>query len=152
MIMTPLDKCFMLDINSHLDQHLMKKIYEAGYSRIPIYEGTKDNIIGLLMARDLLMFNPEDQVITLRHIQSILIRELLYIEHDITLQPILQHFNNDNSHMGIITKIVEEEGKDPIFQKIGIITREDIVEEMLMEEIEDEREYEELQEARKKNK
>ena len=87
-------------------------------------------------------------MITLRHIQSILIRELLYIGHDITLEPILSHFNNDNSHMGIITKVIEEEGKDPIYKKIGIITREDIVEEMLMEEIEDEVEHEELIEER----
>ena len=104
------------------------------------------------MARDLIVFNPEEQVMTIRHIQAILVRDLLYIAHNITLEPILEHFNNDNSHMGIITKVVEEEGKDPVYRKIGIITREDIVEEMLMEEIEDEVEAEELIEERQKNK
>lgn len=37
--MTPLNKCFMLDINSRLDDELMKTIYSKGYSKIPVYEG-----------------------------------------------------------------------------------------------------------------
>ena len=33
--------------------------------------------------------------------------------------------------MGVVTKVVEEEGKDPVFRKVGIITLEDIVGEIL---------------------
>lgn len=49
-----------------------------------------------------------------------------------------------------MTKIYEPEGKDPIFKKLGIITLEDVLEEVLMEEIEDEHEREDF--ARKKAK
>jgi CBS domain containing-hemolysin-like protein len=47
-VMTPLDKAFMLDINQQLDDQLKRTIYEQGYSRIPIYEGEPDNIVGIL--------------------------------------------------------------------------------------------------------
>jgi Mg2+/Co2+ transporter CorB len=87
------------------------------------------------MARDLIMFNNIESLITIKSIQSILIREMLLIDYETKLEPILAHFNNDNSHMGVITQVVSEEGKDPVYDKIGIITREDIVEEMIMEEI-----------------
>ena len=37
----------------------MKEIYKRGHSRIPVYEHNKDNIIGILMVRDLLLINPD---------------------------------------------------------------------------------------------
>jgi metal transporter CNNM len=65
-IMTPIDKVFMLDINTKLDFAMMKNIYSKGYSRIPIYEKSKDNIIGILMARDLILINPDKAIISLK--------------------------------------------------------------------------------------
>jgi len=44
-IMTKLDKVFMLEINTKLDYQCLKDIYDSGYSSIPIYEYTRDNII-----------------------------------------------------------------------------------------------------------
>lgn len=58
-IMTHLDKTFMLDINSIIDNNLLKRIYSEGYSRIPIYEGSRENIVGVLMSRDLILINVE---------------------------------------------------------------------------------------------
>lgn len=64
--MTPLNKVFMLDINSKFDDSLLRKIYSEGYSRIPIYEGDKENIIGVLMSRDLVLINIDKVNFTLR--------------------------------------------------------------------------------------
>jgi putative hemolysin len=55
----------MLDINQTLDEALKRTIYEQGYSRIPIYEDTPDNIIGILMSRDLILANIDDNLTTL---------------------------------------------------------------------------------------
>lgn len=63
--MTPLSKAFMLDVNMNLDDALKRTIYEKGFSRIPIYDGDPDNIIGILMARDLIVANIEDSFFTL---------------------------------------------------------------------------------------
>ncbi len=54
-VMTPLDKVFMIDINSNLDEQTLKRIYSEGFSRIPVFEGERENIVGLLMARDLVL-------------------------------------------------------------------------------------------------
>jgi len=53
--MTPIEKVFMIDINTNLDTQMLKRIYSEGYSRIPVYEGDRGNIIGLLLARDLVL-------------------------------------------------------------------------------------------------
>lgn len=66
-VMTPLDKAFMLDIDSLVDKELLRKIYEKGYSRIPIFEGSQDRIVGILLARDLILINPDkSKKITIR--------------------------------------------------------------------------------------
>ncbi len=56
----------MVDINTNLDPQVMKKIYTEGYSRIPVFDGDRDNIVGLLMSRDLVLINLDSSIITLR--------------------------------------------------------------------------------------
>lgn len=65
-VMTPLEKCFTLNVEALLDKDLLKLIYTQGYSRVPIYEGERENIVGLLMTRDLILVNPDKQKITIR--------------------------------------------------------------------------------------
>ena len=55
--MTPIDKVFMLDIKSNLDEALKRQIYEKGFSWIPIYDGSKDKIVGVLSMRDMILAN-----------------------------------------------------------------------------------------------
>ena len=64
-IMTKIENTFMVSIESELDKTLIRKIYEAGYSRIPVYEGERTNIIGVLMIRDLILIKPEHKVLTI---------------------------------------------------------------------------------------
>ena len=83
---------------------------------------------------------------------SILIREVIAIDENAKIEPVLSFFKKNDSHLGIVTKVVEQPGLDPELQKIGIITLEDIIEELLQEEIEDEREVEELKGQRRRMK
>jgi len=48
----------MLDIDLVVDKDLLRHIYSQGFSRIPIYEGSRDKIKGILLARDLILINP----------------------------------------------------------------------------------------------
>lgn len=65
-VMTPLEKVFMIDINSNLDAQTLKRIYSEGYSRIPVFEKERENIVGLLMARDLVLIQLDSSILTLR--------------------------------------------------------------------------------------
>lgn len=68
-------------------------------------------------------------------------REVIAIDHKTKLEPVLQFFKRGEFQMAIVTQVVEDpEGMaDPVLKKVGIVTLEDIIEELLQEEIEDER-------------
>lgn len=101
--MTPIDKVFMLEINTKIDQKSMKEIYKRGYSRIPVYEHNKDNIIGILMVRDLLLINPEKIDVNLKQLSSILLRNTVNISADDKLEPLLGYFKKGLTHIGVVT-------------------------------------------------
>ena len=64
--MMPLDDIFSLDINTVIDREVSQLIYTKGFSRIPIYEGKRSNIVGVLMAKDLILFSPDRDKITIK--------------------------------------------------------------------------------------
>lgn len=59
-IMTPFEHVFCIDINGVLDFQTIKTIYDSGFSRIPMYEEDRNNIVGILHLRDLTFIDPED--------------------------------------------------------------------------------------------
>ena len=78
--MTPLSQAYMLDINQNLDENLKRAIYQEGFSRIPIYEGHRENIVGILMARDLILTNIDNTLFTIKQLSSILVRDVIAID------------------------------------------------------------------------
>ena len=61
-IMTKLDDVFMLDKTERLDFETIAKISQNGYSRIPVFENNRDNIIGLLHVKDFTLLDPDDNM------------------------------------------------------------------------------------------
>jgi CBS domain containing-hemolysin-like protein len=55
------------------------------------------------MARDLILINPEKKLITIRQLSSILVRNVIQIDHNTRLDTILTYFKKGQSHMGIVT-------------------------------------------------
>jgi len=99
------------------------------HSRIPIYRGSMDNIVGILSLKDLLKEvhaaeEPDD--ITLRQIE---LQKPLKVSNDLSIQQLFYQFKNKRTHMAVV---FDEKGKT-----IGIITMEDLLEE-LVGDIEDE--------------
>lgn len=106
-------------------------IIACGHSRIPVYDGTLDNIIGLLYAKDLLKsWGMEDAGIHLRD----LIRQPFFTPETKTLELLLQEFKKKKVHLAIV---VDEYGGTS-----GLVTIEDLLEQ-IVGDIQDEYDMEE---------
>lgn len=58
-VMTKADDVFMLSIDSKLDLNTLGEIFKSGYSRIPVYEKSRSDIVGLILTKDLIFMDPE---------------------------------------------------------------------------------------------
>lgn len=105
-IMTSIENVYMLDINKPIDHVLLREIYQKGYSRIPIYDGFRENIVGILMARDLILINPEKSLITLKQMSSIIMREVVTVQEHDKLEPLLGFFKKELTHIAVVTRMV----------------------------------------------
>eukprot|EP01119_Soliformovum_irregulare_P021820 TRINITY_DN733_c1_g1_i1.p1 TRINITY_DN733_c1_g1~~TRINITY_DN733_c1_g1_i1.p1 ORF type:complete len:549 (+),score=172.25 TRINITY_DN733_c1_g1_i1:106-1752(+) len=136
-IMTPLEKVFMLEVEEKLDTKEINLILENGYSRIPVYETNKTNIIGLLLLRDLILLNPEEGI-TIRSVMKLYQRNLLRVFDDTPLNEVLTGFKTGKSHIAVVQRVNSDGDGDPFYETLGIVTLEDIIEEILQDEINDE--------------
>ena len=61
-VMTTLEKVFMLESQTRLTFQVLMEIYKSGFTRIPIYEVDRQNIVGILFTKDLILVDPDDGV------------------------------------------------------------------------------------------
>ena len=61
-VMTTIEKVFMLDLQTRLIFPVLMEIYKSGFTRIPIYEFDRQNIVGILFTKDLILIDPDDGV------------------------------------------------------------------------------------------
>lgn len=123
-IMTPSIDCFLLPTNISRSQALYD-VKKRGFSRTPVYKDGKDNIVGVLYAKDLLSFEISEE----KTIKKFL-KPPYFIPRTKVAFDLLREFQQQRIHIAIV---VDEYGR---FE--GIVTMEDILEE-LFGEIEDER-------------
>eukprot|EP00818_Percolomonas_sp_WS_P003111 CAMPEP_0117439860 /NCGR_PEP_ID=MMETSP0759-20121206/2779_1 /TAXON_ID=63605 /ORGANISM="Percolomonas cosmopolitus, Strain WS" /LENGTH=875 /DNA_ID=CAMNT_0005231581 /DNA_START=191 /DNA_END=2818 /DNA_ORIENTATION=+ len=137
-VMTPFKHLYCADVSSKLDATLMNDIWSHGHSRVPIYKGTKDNIVAILHVKDICVLNADDEL-PLSTVCLFYGKEPLFVDPQLDLSQMLQFFKAGRIHMAIVQEpTVVEEGKDPIYKTVGLITLEDVIEEILREEIVDE--------------
>ena len=122
-IMVPAPRMDMLDIALSMDD-LLEKVIQIGHSRYPVYEDDKENILGVLMTKDLLKLQraPELNI-------KILLRTAVFVPESKNLTDLLRDFKRNRNHMAMI---VDEFGRIA-----GLVTFEDVLEE-IVGEIEDE--------------
>ncbi|XP_050676377.1 unextended protein-like [Leptidea sinapis] len=136
-VMTKLKDCYMLPINSVLDFETMTEIVKSGYSRIPVYEGHRGNIITVLFIKDLAFVDPDDNT-PLRTLCQYYQNPCNFVFEDVTLDVMLKQFKEGNKgHMAFVQRIEEGDG-DPVYETVGLVTLEDVIEEMIQAEIVDE--------------
>jgi CBS domain containing-hemolysin-like protein len=117
-IMVPRLDIVALDISIPREV-LIRKVIEEGYSRLPVYKGTIDHIIGVIYSKDLLSLLEHRSLIILQDI----VRPAFFIPESKKISVLLREFQQNKVHMGIV---VDEYGGTE-----GIVTIEDIVEEIV---------------------
>ncbi len=122
-VMVAAPRMDLLDIEAPYDE-LLAVVIETGHSRFPVYERERENVIGILMAKDLLKLQraPELNLRTL-------LRPAVFVPESKRLNELLRDFRSNRNHLAIV---IDEFGNTA-----GLITIEDVLEE-IVGEIEDE--------------
>ncbi|KAK9864836.1 hypothetical protein WJX84_007154, partial [Apatococcus fuscideae] len=141
-VMTSLEQCFMLEASLRLTFQTMFAIYKSGFTRIPVFEGARQNIIGVLYAKDLILVDPDDHieigtVLTFRGRQA-----AGHVLEDEKLDVVFKGFISSANHMliahrplnGSLSRADQLEAS-PV---TGLITLEDVLETVIQAEIVDE--------------
>jgi len=136
-IMTPLEDAYFLNSDTKLGYDAIREIFETGFSRIPIYGRDKHEYRGLLYTKDLMLADPEDEMKVGDFIQ-IFGRKVETVFEETKLVACLNAFKKGGTHMALVRKAVTTVDTDPYFEIVGVLTLEDIVEEIIQEEIVDE--------------
>jgi len=120
-IMTPRTDIVAVDADASLDE-VLETITSAGHTRVPVYEGNIDNIVGLVYAKDLLAEIGKDPAgFKLRE----KMREAYFVPETKPLRALLHEFQNQKLHIAVV---LDEYGGTA-----GIVTLEDILEELVGE-------------------
>ncbi|EDL41902.1 cyclin M1 [Mus musculus] len=137
-VLTPLGDCFMLRSDAVLDFATVSEILRSGYTRIPVYEGDqRHNIVDILFVKDLAFVDPDDctPLLTVTRFYN---RPLHCVFNDTRLDTVLEEFKKGKSHLAIVQRVNNEGEGDPFYEVMGIVTLEDIIEEIIKSEILDE--------------
>uniref|UniRef100_A0A8P0N5F9 Metal transporter n=1 Tax=Canis lupus familiaris TaxID=9615 RepID=A0A8P0N5F9_CANLF len=138
-VLTPLEDCFMLDAGAVLDFGVLASIMQSGHTRIPVYEEERSNIVDMLYLKDLAFVDPEDCT-PLSTITRFYNHPLHFVFNDTKLDAVLEEFKRGKSHLAIVQKVNNEGEGDPFYEVLGLVTLEDVIEEIIKSEILDESE------------
>jgi len=144
-VMTEWKSVFYLKSDAKLDFECLERIFKSGHSRVPVvevtgthYEEQQLHVIGLLFVKDLILLDPEDEL-PVRNIIDTFLHDLKHIEHNTSVKTLMEEFRHGRSHLAIVRKLVGHKmNGEVIYQNVGIVTLEDIIENILNMKIEDE--------------
>ncbi|MCI0681571.1 MAG: hemolysin family protein [Gemmataceae bacterium] len=122
--MVPRDKVTAIELNTPLDT-VLAKVRETGHTRLPVYEGDPNNIVGIVNSKDLFFLLHQERVFVLEDA----IYPAIFLKPDEEIGNALRLFRKAKRHMAVVR---DEDGT--VF---GIVTLEDVLEEIIGD-IEDE--------------
>jgi len=122
-VMVAATRMDVLNIDAPFDE-LLRMVIHTAHSRFPVYQGERENIIGILLAKDLLKLQRAPEL----HIRALL-RPVVFVPETKGLHDLLRDFRSNRNHLAVV---IDEFGR-----VAGLATIEDVLEE-IVGEIEDE--------------
>jgi len=130
-IFIPFGQVKTVKLTDSLGPVLMGELHQSGHSRFPVYDGKSDNIVGILYLHDLLQEEHGGSV------RSIYKKQVVYVHEEQNLYQTLQAFLKTKRHLFVVVNRFEE--------VVGIVTIEDVLEQIIGQPIVDEfDQYEDL--------
>ena len=118
-VLTPKDKIFSIDINGLTASKLNKILLDNKYSRIPVYDENKDNIVGILTVKTYFKEYIEDKHLDIRSVLNLPLK----VKDTDKVDDIFEKFNDEKTHIALVYNAKNE--------LIGMITMEDVLEELV---------------------
>ncbi|KAJ5669513.1 hypothetical protein N7462_010583 [Penicillium macrosclerotiorum] len=129
-IMTPMEDVFTMSADTVLDERTMDLILSQGYSRIPIHAPDNPlNFVGMLLVKMLITYDPED----CKRVRDFALATLPETRPETSCLDIVNFFQEGKSHMVLVSEYPSEDRG-----ALGVVTLEDVIEELIGEEIIDE--------------
>ncbi len=119
-IMTPRVDMVAVEVNESLAS-IQKKFFENQFSRLPVYDGDRDNIVGILNERDFFTNIIQRLPINVRRIM----KEPVFVSKSMRADTLIETLQRENSHLAIVS--------DEFGGTSGIVTMEDAIEELVGE-------------------
>jgi CBS domain containing-hemolysin-like protein len=119
-VMVSLGKMVSVSVNI-TPEELLNVFVEEGHARLPVYKDSKDHIVGIIYARDLLYILRDKGLFLLQD----LIHEAYYVQEHMPVNELLKRFQIDHIQIAIIV--------DEFKRAIGLVTLEDLIEEIVGE-------------------
>ena len=144
-ICTPKEYIFYISLDSTLNSELMDKIIKRGHSRIPVLDKENEKFVGMLLVKNLIKIDPDKNLLVRDVFNSGYKRTIYAVTGDTMLYDCLNLFQATKSHLFIVVShqfgLADNQAK-PLDSTcdlfIGIVTLEDVIEELIQEEIIDE--------------
>jgi metal transporter CNNM len=126
-VMTAIQDVITYDWETKLTSATLEEINNHGYSRLPVYSGSPENVVGILYVKDLIV---EAENVAIKDTTTAFDTDFLIVKEMTKLDTILTRMLKTRQHIAI----AQNKSK----QYVGIISLEDIIEEIIQHEIEDE--------------
>lgn len=123
-IMTPKRVIKSVNISEQVGPVLMEELHKSGHSRFPVFENSQDNFVGLLYMRDMLKARAGGTV------KSLMEKKIFYVHDESSISEVLQAFIKTHHHLFLVVNDFEE--------VVGLVTMEDVLEQIIGKPILDE--------------
>ncbi len=119
-VMVPKEKIISVDITATVEK-VLDTFAEEGHARLPVYSGSKENLVGVLYARDLLYILRDKGLFILKD----LVQKVYFVSPAARVNEVLRRFQAEKIQIAIV---VDENKK-----AVGVVTLEDLIEEIVGE-------------------